>query len=599
MQCNYFESKLKFTARLHRTFINSSPCRMHGFCVCALMILILSKSLFAAEDYFHAATLKVSPNAALLTWHAAAPEQAARSYVLYGISAENLAQKTALTEGARYNQWHLLSGLSSQTAYAYQMVSVVAGKEIRSDVKTFRTADIDGRVALRSTGEKQVLDQAGAYYYLSEDVHSAGTGFEITAAQISLDLNGHTLVYGSGSAGRWHGVVIGAADAQVCNGRIVQSDKARNESEKQGGTYALGAFGAAKAAQVSGLDIFVPQREAYPICFLNQATHVQITHNRCVSNVTTFKSRHYPGNDMIRADCNEGRVSIAHNICLNGPHRGITVFGKAGDVVIRGNDVEHDQGYTNGYAINVAHDRSKAFDNRITSCGRGIHISAADIEVFGNYLNLTQHMVFDDRPQGSTTFRHYYTENHGIKLENCGEQVRVHHNTVISHQPQPRPRALRRFSDSVQGNISHNSGADLCYDGSHFAPPTPLNFHVGPNVMAEIYENTFIATTSYLQAHLPNGYYMPGEWAAALRIAKGEGESAPGKYSVYIHHNVFKSNDAFIRGCHTKQRIRLEKNKFELLDNPTQNHCAVRGEAEEAMRALLLSGENTFVGMRP
>ncbi|NRA37620.1 MAG: hypothetical protein HRU15_05730 [Planctomycetes bacterium] len=112
--------------------------------------------------------------------------------------------------------------------------------------------------------------------------------------------------------------------------------------------------------------------------------------------------------------------------------------------------------------------------------------------------------------------------------------------------------------------------------------------------MAEVYENEFIATTAYTTAQHPSGYYVPGEWAAGLRIAKAEGQSENGKYSVYIHDNVFKSNDKFVLASKVSQNIRIEKNTFIHFKKRTKNSTVVQGAGSAEITRILKAGGNKF-----
>lgn len=576
----------------------------------ASMMTMLSSAALAGGATLKEVFISPSPNAAVVAWSCRNREGGARSYVEYGPTAA-YGQKTEETRDLRLNQIHWLRGLKPNTKYHLRLVTLSSlGKKARSPNIILKTPDPADMIPLKATGNDSLsLDQAGKTYFLTQDITLGGTGIVIKGENITLDLNGHTVTYGHSQAGRHHGILIAAAKATIRNGMVVQSPNATyDKADKNAGSYGIASFGRAAMAEISGVHVTVHQHAANPICFLNKCPDAKIHHNVCVSNVDTLKSRHYPGASLLRLDANGGAVKVHHNILLRGCHRGLALGGKGGTCDVYANDIDHTQGYTNGYAISLGRSNVKVHNNRITSTGRGMHVCSSNLEIYENFLDLRQHMVFDDRPQGSLNYRHYYTENHGIKLENCGTNVKVHHNKVISTQLKPDTAAPARFRDALKpiGRIKETTGQGLEQDKAHFAPATPLNFHVKPDSQAEIYNNEFVAITKYRKAGSERGYGRPGEWAAALRIVSAKGTTPQGdnklddNYTVYIHDNVFKSNDCFVNaGSPIEQTIRIEKNRFVLLPNATDNREPVRGSGKARVLELLKAGGNTFSGMEP
>ena len=325
--------------------------------------------------------------------------------------------------------------------------------------------------------------------------------------------------------------------------------------------YSLGSFGQAKGLVAAGLSLHCNAKSSYPLSLINGVVDSDIHHNWCESDTVLLKSRHYPGNDIVRLDTSGGVNRIHHNILLKGCHRGMAFHGKGGETHVYENEIASDQGYVNGYTINCT-GNMKIYRNRIKSCSRGMHVTASNIEIYDNWLDLHQHQVFDDRPQGSTNYRHYNTENHGIKLESPGTNVKIHGNFVRSTQPQPDPGAKQRFSNALSATgarIEERSG--MKGDRDHYAPATPLNFHSTKNSDVE-----------------------------AIRAAGAF------RGRLHIHDNVFKSNDIFVNGREWSSGIRLEKNRFVLLPGATSNHRAVNGGAAAG---ALRSGGNTFEGQSP
>lgn len=70
-----------------------------------------------------------------------------------------------------------------------------------------------------------ILDQANTEYVLTRDIIASNTAFDIKANHVTLNLNGHTVVYAQ--QGKGDGVFLSkwwVKDVQVVNGRIIQGD---------------------------------------------------------------------------------------------------------------------------------------------------------------------------------------------------------------------------------------------------------------------------------------------------------------------------------------------------------------------------------------
>ena len=541
----------------------------------------------AADDRFVDAWVHAGLTSATIYWRMDDMSREATSYVEYG-PTDAYGRRTSATDAARWSHLHRITGLKTGAVCHYRMVLVEGTREVRSSDRSLVTRVPTGAVVVGASAKTVVLDRKGATYVLAGDVTSSGTGIEIVAPDVTLDLDGHVVTFTQGGTKRSHGILVSAPRARVLNGRVVQGAPGGPTS------YALASFGSRSAGLVAaGLDLYVHAHAGYPIALINGAADVEVRHNRCASDTVTLKSRHYPGNDLVRIDA-AGAASVHHNILERGCHRGMSFMrpGKhSGTVEVSYNEIAHDQGYVNGYAINSCNDMN-AHHNRVVSCARGMHVTASNVEVHDNWFDTTQHQVYDDRPQGSTTYRHYYTENHGIKLESPGVNVKIFRNTVTSTQPQPEADAPQRFSTGIKTipGVRIEEVSRMTGDRDHYAPATPLNFHSKKRSDVEVYENTFVAITTYRASHLGHGYGCSGEFAAALRAA------GPFAGSLYIHDNVFKSNDMFARCEQASPGVRIERNRFVLLPNATSNHRACVGDGvAEALRR----GGNTFEGQRP
>jgi len=315
--------------------------------------------------------------------------------------------------------------------------------------------------------------------------------------------------------------------------------------------------------------------------------------------------------------------------------------------------------YVNGYALALSCPGAEVHHNRVTSCGRGAHLTNEGIQFHDNYLDLVGHQDLDDMPQRSRPWRQILVELHGIKFEdgkvrNC----RVFRNFVRIIQRPPsdsdgqgtpedriesgvyvRSKATSLASDrltdatrewekdrwrgyfvkyapdlppaAITGNDpttlfgqfqAKPAGEYTIYAKWTFVPATPLNFGADDaNAMNEVYENTFIGLTDFRKTR-HGGYGDSGQWATGIYfVGMNHGPAQPGKYAAYIHDNRFLSNDAFVAAeSPVSMTLRIEKNSFALAKDPppTEGHTPfwrIGREMEDRIKA----GGNAFDGMAP
>jgi len=549
----------------------------------------------------------------------------ALSYVEYG-ETEALGERTELTKELRWSQFHRLKSLKANSTYYYRMAIVDPStqQEIRSRILKFTTQN--KKNALRIPEQAQsppfVLDKSDALYILTEDVVANGTAFVITGDNVTLDLNGHTVIFGGNSDEQVRGVwVKNEVKATVCNGHIVQGAKSKEYSTAVESRWRV------QPTEIFGISTDVHLKCAYPIKFLGAAADVHIHHNHLYSRVTEIVSRHYPGNDLLRLDIKGGNVHVHDNLLTEGCHVGLRLTGEGPNVEADHNDIRHHQQYVNGYAIAASCSGMRIHSNKITSCGRGVHLTGEGIQLYDNYLDIYGHQQLSDMPQGARPFKHQSVELHGIKFE--GRKVkncRIYNNFVRIVQKLPRDsdgkgapedkltsgvyvrsRASAiepdKLVDSAQNweddrwknyfvkyapdlppaRITGNDATTLFADFEsvppleyaiyikwEYVPATPLNVACyDPNAMNEVYKNQFVALTEYKETR-HGGYGDSGQWASAIHfVGMDKGQAQKDMYSVSIHDNQFVSNDLFASAGRPVNMIVLIKNNiFMLSDEP-------------------------------
>ena len=221
---------------------------------------------------------------------------------------------------------------------------------------------------------------------------------------------------------------------RLFNGHIVQGRSSNTYSA------AVASYDRPMHTEVAGISTDVHLKCAYPLHFTH-SWRVAVHHNLIYSRVTEIENRHYPGNSLMRFSVYGGDIHIHDNILTEGCHWGITVRPKSGtvrDIEIDHNDIQHHQQYVNGYAISPG-PSADVHHNRITSAGRGVHLTGEGTLFHHNYIDTRGHQHLSDLPAGTRPFHHRLIELHGVKLEGRkARHCRVYGNYVRIRQLLPR-----------------------------------------------------------------------------------------------------------------------------------------------------------------
>ncbi|HUT37451.1 MAG TPA: hypothetical protein VNE39_28480 [Planctomycetota bacterium] len=540
------------------------------------LVVVACSALAAEQGPFQRQWTHVSETSAAVYWQLDDIRKEARSCVEYGKTKE-LGSTTETTHDARWAHFHRLKGLETGATYHYRLVALdpKTGQPTKSDLLSFTTKKSPDAIRIPQdvAGPPFVLDKADATYILTKDVTADGQAFVITGSNVTLDLDGHTVVFGNNTAEQVSGVLAkNAGKATICNGHIVQGAKCKAYST------AIESRWRAEPTEIFGISTDVHLPCAYPVKFLGKAANVRIHHNLLASRVTEIESRHYPGNDLLRLDIAGGNIDVSDNLLTEGCHVGIRLAGEGPNVEVHHNDIRHHMQYVNGYALACSCPGLKVHHNRVTSTGRGAHLTRDGIQFHDNYLDLVGHADLDDMPAKSRPFKTIRVELHGIKFE--GDKV---------------------TNCKVTGNFCRivQKLPDKKWD---YVPATPLNIACyNPNAMNEIADNTFVALTEYRKTR-HGGYGASGQWASAIYlVGMTKGSAEQGKYSAWVHDNRFLSNDLFVgAGSPVNMTVRIEKNTFTLATDPPltegrQPFWKIGPDLENAVKA----GGNRFEGTPP
>ncbi len=611
------------------------------------------------SDLFQRRWSYVSETSAVIYWQLDDISKEANSLVEYG-KTESLGSRTPATKKPRWAHFHRLAGLESGVTYYYRMVVINPsdGKRTESELLQLTPQRIKGAVYI--PGDMQgnppyLLDKDDTHYVLTKDITTGGSAFILQGSRATLDLDGHTVTFGDDTAEQVYGVRIISRDScKVTNGKIVQGARSYDYSAAIASLDRT--FERPAATEVCGISTDVHLKDALPMNF----THIEqleVHHNDIYSRVTELECRHYPGNALLRVYTYGGDIHVHDNLLTEGCHWGVVVKALSRtvhNVEVDHNDIRHHQQYVNGYAI-APGPGAKVHHNRITSTGRGVHLTGEGTEFYNNYIDTQGHQVLSDYPARTRPFRHRLIELHGVKLEGrLSRNCKIYNNFVRITQRQPvdsdgkgdpadkmengvyirsnatsieegklvdtkqnwekgrwrfyyvkydpnKPPAKITGNDSntLYGNFEAKDASEYTiYMKWSYVAPTPLNIACyDPNGMNEIYNNTFTGITTYDKTR-HGDYGDSGEWATAIMFIKMmNGPAEKGKYSAYVHNNRFYSNDLFLNTSYPEvnMTVRVEGNTFTLLKKPlvTQRENRIRKVGPEFEKQVR-NGNNVF-----
>ncbi len=288
-------------------------------------------------------------------------------------------------------------------------------------------------------------------YHLSKDLSCPGTALLISGPGIDLNLNGHTITYGT--AGGTMGAVFGIENdacwdtdhkaitvpcdnknagiaANIYGGSIVQSTKAPAFS------HAL-FFGqdnnTDQTINVHDITMTIQQPGTQAFFSDFQSGQIILEHNTIYDNV---KSINYPGQgdpsarsefqgQAILVDNSKIMRSPDHidnNKIVGSPQGGI--LDTSTDAIIFQNDISMNSTYTNDFCVDVPGTDEQVYDNNCHPVnGRGIHINGEGSHVYDNVIVVTEAPV--NREYGGCEIGGAY----GIQLE---QDIQLAGNVVVT-----------------------------------------------------------------------------------------------------------------------------------------------------------------------
>ena len=274
----------------------------------------------------------VSETSAVIYWQTANP---ALSYVEYGETDKygkktKLSGKSEISGKPYFTHFHRLAGLETGKTCHYRMVIVdpETKKEVRSKDAVITPKKVEG--AIRIPGAQQgppyMLKKPG-HYILTKNLTVTGGAIFIGNHNITLDLDGHTIIYDQADgapskapARGWPGVAVrlaiwGAKNCRILNGTIRQGSGGHGDGTCfSGHGYNPVAGCAMNGFEVAGITAVHNYKEVEQTLLLHYAcVDVHIHHNitEDLAKEKTTKAR--KGVDAIFIDLGKSRSKYVHH----------------------------------------------------------------------------------------------------------------------------------------------------------------------------------------------------------------------------------------------------------------------------------------------
>lgn len=351
----------------------------------------------------------------------------AKSYVEYGTTTSYGSQTT---ESYRYHYIQIvyLTGLSEDTTYHFRYVATdERDNTIYSSDKTFTTATPSNVVYVPGTmgNPPYTLSESGKTYLVTQNITAAGSVFEVSNDDITVDLGGYTVTYNNADDD--------PNDSYGIESRYYDNIKLFNGKIKQGLGYNGGDANALGNSPVyirscSGGEVagVTAEYAGTQISGLNMHYSSGATVHHCVviDRGGQLVNRH------MGCEAINGAGTVHHNLVLRGRQRGITGTSNAD---YYNNEIYVDSVATNSFGVflyeqsNTGVDHNRIFGTGYLMIGVGTVSGCTDIEVDNNFVHLHE-MEPDNR------WPEYGAQSGGYccRITWGGDNLDYHDNTMIT-----------------------------------------------------------------------------------------------------------------------------------------------------------------------
>jgi hypothetical protein len=244
---------------------------------------------------------------------------------------------------------------------------------------------------------------AGAYC-VQQDLQCADSCFSVQGSNVTLDLNGHTITYGTGNtANRRHGIVgIGCSTTKVdgnpCGGTF-NNFTVKNGKIIQGGGGAYShaiSFGpgGGDGLVVENVEILVSGESAKAV-YGTYVGGAKVSGVKAISTSLKVTNRHQLDGVLIgfHEGVNESPVEISNSELIGSPQGGILATPPGSK--IHHNKVRLNSYYTNGFCFYGWGPNSEIYNNECDNtqgndAGRGVHVYTSGVSVHDNVLKVRE-----------------------------------------------------------------------------------------------------------------------------------------------------------------------------------------------------------------
>ncbi|WP_029897873.1 carboxypeptidase-like regulatory domain-containing protein [Desulfohalovibrio reitneri] len=306
-----------------------------------------------------------------------------------------------------------------------------------------------------------VLNQRHTEYVLDRDIETEGTAFSIRANHVTLNLNGHTVVYNQSEKGE--GVSLDKwwlEDVQVINGTIRQGRAQSPGSEHGMGCNPIFSL-SAKKLHLGGLRLEWSARDVIGL-FVRGSKGVVVEACTLVDGGTEVSNRHQ-GLEALYVNGND--ITVERVKVVSARQNGISIF----EGVVRDCDVSLESVVTNSTGVRVG--KGEIVGNRIV--GRGVHPvgfwPAPRVRAYSNYVEVMNTASGSEYGStGSAGMRIAWGKSDGIEIFCNTFLVRAEKNRIGPGEDSwgravnvgvPNPKQTASFHHNIIAAVNGGDGA--------------------------------------------------------------------------------------------------------------------------------------------
>ena len=412
-----------------------------------------SLTIIESQSWSH-----ISVNSAAISFHTSLP---VLSKIEYG-KTTSYGNSTEYPDRNFFQHLHYLKNLEANTIYHYRIVTTdERGIKVVSGDKTFTTKSLSNVVLIPGSlgNPPYILNKENTIYLLTQDIITNTRGFTIAANNITLDLNGHTLVYDNGvplvENAQWNDYVYSTVSSfGIFSSGNKQGSKILNGTIKQGSHNSQGSIGLGfnpihvdGLTEIAGITVEYGGHSVGGI-MARYGDHF-IHHNVIKDKGTGIDNRH----QGVKALWVSGSKSVNNNLIVRARHQGIMISETV--PVLHNNEVYIDSWDTNSFAIQPT---MLTRDNKIF--GTGYHVNGIS---WRNGIVVRNNFIFlqGDAPNNRSSEYGAMASVNGIRLTQYSGGTKPYENNLYENnaiiirgrEGSTSIRGVQFFSDPYVKNL--------------------------------------------------------------------------------------------------------------------------------------------------